>query len=103
MKLHALHGGEVMTIRYSSKYFNFNDTLMATTGLRRTGNPCASSYTFFHGPRNIFIDNDFLQRYESVLENLQWDDVWQVMCATTPGRVQGRNFDGPSSCASWVS
>ena len=44
-----------------------------------------------------------LQRYESVLENLQWGDDWHVMCATTPGRVQGRFFDGPTSCASWVS
>ena len=25
------------------------------------------------------------------------------MCATTPGRVQGQIFDGPTSCASWVS
>ena len=46
---------------------------------------------------------DIFQRYESVLENLQWGDDWHVMCATTPGRVQGRNFDGPTSCASWVS
>ena len=44
MKLHALHGGEVTTTRYSSPiYFNFRDTLMATTGLRRTRNPCSSS------------------------------------------------------------
>ena len=49
------------------------------------------------------LNDDFLQRYESVLENLQWGDDWHVMCATTPGRVQGRDFDGPSSCASWVS
>ena len=42
-KLHALHGGGVMTTRYSLIYFNFRDTLIATTGLRRTGNPCSSS------------------------------------------------------------
>ena len=35
--------------------------------------------------------------------NLQNGDDWHEMCATTPGRVQGRNFDGPTSCASWVS
>ena len=34
MKLHALHGGEVMMTRYSSIYFNFRDKLIALTGLR---------------------------------------------------------------------
>ena len=43
------------------------------------------------------------QRYESGLENLQAGDDWQEMCATTPGHVQGRDFDGPTSCATWVS
>ena len=35
--------------------------------------------------------------------NLRGGDNWQEMCATTPGHVQGRDFDGPTSCATWVS
>ena len=45
----------------------------------------------------------FLQRYESGLVNLQGGDNWQEMCATTPGHIQGKDFDGPTSCATWVS
>ena len=45
----------------------------------------------------------FLQRYESGLVNLQGGDDWQEMCATTPGHIQGKDFDGPTSCATWVS
>ncbi|KAF8815875.1 hypothetical protein BYT27DRAFT_7078771, partial [Phlegmacium glaucopus] len=44
-----------------------------------------------------------IHRYESILMNLQNGDDWHEMCATTPGHVQGRDFDGPTSCASWVS
>ena len=91
-----------MTTRYSPMhFFNFRDTLMATTGLRRTGNPCSFSCHLSYLVHVTYTC--ILQRYESVLENLQWGDDWHVMCATTPGRVQGRVFDGPSSCASWVS
>jgi len=42
-----------------------------------------------------------IHRYESGLENLKGGDDWHEMCATTPGHVQGRDFDGPTSCASW--
>jgi hypothetical protein len=62
---------------------------------------CAS-YIVVCGPCNLYMNDELFQRYESVLENLQRGDDWHAMCATTPGRVQGRIFDGPSSCASWV-
>ena len=35
--------------------------------------------------------------------NLQGGDNWQEICATTPGHIQGKDFDGPTSCATWVS
>jgi hypothetical protein len=64
-KLHVLHGGGVMTTRYSSIYFYLYDTLMATTGLRRARNSCLSScyqsylvhitYMFFYTALRIFL------------------------------------------------
>ena len=72
---------------------------MAFTGLRRTRNPCSSSLSIIV---HVTYMNFFIQRYESVLENLQQGDDWHIMCATTPGQIQGRSFDGPTSCASWV-
>ena len=87
----------------STIYFNFRYSLMATTGLRRTRNSCSSSCYQSYLVHVTYINKKNLQRYESVLENLQWGDDWHVMCATTPGRVHGRVFNGPSSCASWVS
>jgi len=59
--------------------------------------------TWWRGYDNKGCVERGIHRYESVLENLQWGDDWHVMCATTPGQVQGRSFDGPTSCASWRS
>ncbi|KAF8811608.1 hypothetical protein BYT27DRAFT_7208251 [Phlegmacium glaucopus] len=42
-------------------------------------------------------------RYESILMNLQNSDDWHEMCATTPGHVQGRDFDGPTSWRSGIN
>ena len=103
-RLHALHGGISITTRYSSIYmlFNISGTLiMATSGLRRRKNPRSSSC--HHQSFLIGCNNIFLQRYESRLMNLQSGDDWQEMCATTPGHIQGKYFNGPTSCATWVS
>ena len=99
-----LHGGMGITTRYSLAYICFNLflRLMVISGLCRTRNPCSSSFcqSFLVGTNNLFY---FLQRYESGLVNLQSGDDWQEMCATTPGHIQGKDFDGPTSCAYWVS
>ena len=77
-----------------------------TIGLRRTRNPCSFlRHQSFFGTGILYSNVFFfvLQRYESVLDNLQNGDDWHEMCATTPGHVQGRSFDGPTSCAIGVS
>ena len=106
LNLRALHGGGDLTIRYSLIYSQlFMTWLMTSTGLCRTGNPCAFPCTVVRGLCNLYMNNDLFQRYESVLVNLQRDDNWRVMCATTPKIVVTYhlwNFDRPSSCARWV-
>ena len=103
MNLRALHIGGGITTRYSSIYAQlFMIWLMTTTGLRWTGISCAFSFTVVCGLCDFYMNNDLFQRYESVLENLQQDDDWRAMCATTPLSVRGGRFKGPSSCANWV-
>ena len=100
MKHHVLRGGTVITTRYSLIYlyiFQLFQPLTINVGLRRTRDSCSSSYYLF-----CTGNNDVLQRYESGLVNLQSGDDWQEMCATTPAHVQGKDFDGPTSCAIWV-
>ena len=46
--------------------------------------------------------NILYQLYHSELQNLQGGEDWQVMCATTPGNMQGVHYNGPTSCADWV-
>lgn len=101
-KRHALHGGEGMTIRYFSIYLLRLNFLLMDICCNRVASKEESTFVsiIFSSCNN---NRSFLQRYESILENLQNGDDWHEMCATTPGRVQGRYFDGPTSCASWVS
>lgn len=59
--------------------------------------------TWWAGYDNKGCVDQGIHRYESILMNLQKGDDWHEMCATTPGHVQGRDFKGPTSCASWRS
>jgi len=61
----------------------------------------ASCVTWWDGYNDKGCVERGIHRYESGLVNLQPGDDWQEMCATTPGRIQDKDFDGPTSCATW--
>ena len=91
-----------ITTRYSLIYIYIVQLFqpqMINLGLRRTRSSCSFSYyqSFFGIPLTTMFCS---------VTNLAWwmqsGDDWQEVCATTPGHVQGKDFDGPTSCATWV-